>query len=302
VSAGAVMVAGIVAVSLAWGYVAFDEADAVLKARVLRGKPVQPLRARLAARLVPGGEAGVVLPVRVGVGVLLGGLAYLMGANVVAAGVAAIVGAMAVQTIVRARDAVRQRRMVEQLPAFLSAVLMAYLTEASLPRAVERAAVSTPDPLGTMLRNVVASVRANVGGGRQTVGEVLWDVAARSEVRALQRLAYTLQQAEKGAAGPAVYQALESIERELQEDERLRRGRLLAARQSTLIIQAGGLGVGALYVLLALSGDAAIMRTGFGVLVTAVSALLLGVSMLVANTAARRAQPGKSAMGGRRKA
>lgn len=301
-SAGALTVAVVAAVSLAWGYVAYDEVNAVLKARALRGRSAESLRVRLVARLVPGGETGVAMPVRAGVGALLGASVYLLGGNVVAALVAAIVGATAVQTFVRAREALRQRRLVEQLPSFLSAVLMGYLTEASLPRAVEKAVADTPKPLGTVLRGVVASVRVNVGGTRQTVGELLWDIASENRIRALQRFAHTLQQAEKGAAGAAVYKALEDIERELREDERLRRGRLLATRQSTLIVQAGGLGTGVLYVALALSGDAAVMRTGFGILVTAVSALMVGVSLLVAHTAARRAAPGKAARSGRRAA
>ena len=283
---------GTVAVSLAWGYVVYDEANAVLKARALRMSRKASLRVRVVSRLVPDGEVGMVLPARLGLGVLLGVLTYLAGANLIAAVVAAVIGAMVAQTYIRAREAIRQRRMMEQLPAFLSATLMGYLTEASLPRAVEKAAFSAPKPLGGLLRGAIASVRANAGGVRQTVGEVLWDVGTQVGIRPLQRLAHTLQQAEKGAAGAAVYRALEDIERELREDERLRRGRLLAARQSTLIVQVGAIGAGVLYVALALGGGGAIMRTEFGDVVTAASALLVGVSLLIASAAAKRASPG----------
>ncbi len=291
----AVVVPASVVVAAAWGYVAFEEANAVLKARVVSGVQARPLRVRMRSRVTAALATGAPLPVRVAVGALLGLSVYLLGANVVVALIAWVVGATALQTISRARAAIRHRRVVEQMPAFLSGVLMSYLTEGSLPRAVEKMAPDVPNPLGAVIRGAIAPVRANVGGMRRTVGEVLWDQALDHGIRSLQRLAHTLQQAEKGAASAAVYKALEDIEKELREDERLQRGRILASRQSTLIVQLGAVGAGAFYVALGLMGYGRIMRSGFGVLVTAVAAALVGVSLLIAYAAARRAAPGQAA-------
>jgi Flp pilus assembly protein TadB len=282
----------------AWGFVAFEETNAALRARALEGRSAR-MALKVRRSLVDAARAAVTerspLALRLAVVALCGLLALVLGGNVVVVLAAAAVGATGLQTLARARAAARQRRLVERMPAFLSGVLMAYLTEGSLPRAVVKTAPETPDPLGGLIRGAVAAARANEGGARRTVGELLWDVATSQRVRALQRLAHTLRQAEKGAATDAVYAALEDIEKELREDERLRRGRVLASRQSTIIVQAGAVGAGVLYVALGLAGYASVMRSGFGVLVTAVAALLVGVSVLIAYAAARRAVPGTTA-------
>lgn len=272
----------------AWGYVVYEELEARRKGRLARRRERRPRPA--AAEVVAGLLSGrASLPLRVALGTAVGLLALAAGASVVLAGVLGYLATTSPLTVRRYLAERRRLMAARQVPGYLSAVTMGYLTGGSLPRAAQEASADLPAPLGEWLRLCVARVRTRQG---DTFGGELWRLGEGERIRPLMRLGHIVTRAEEGSAHDETVEALSDLDQEMQVDDRLRRERAIAARQGTLTVQAGSVLLGAFYVVLSLAGDGAILsRTALGMILTGAAALFVGLAYLVASAAMRRATP-----------
>lgn len=236
------------------------------------------------------------LPLRVGFGAVLGALTVALGGSVVLGAVVWYLGAQMPLAARRYFGELTRRGAARQTASYLSAVTMGYLVAGDLGRAAQEAAADFPAPLGTWLRAAVARVRTRQRSesGVRTFGEELWELGSGTGIRPLMRLGHILRRAEAGSSARETLQALEDLDREVRDDDRLRRERAVAARQGTITVQAGIVLLGLFYVLLSVSGDERLLTsTTVGLVLTALAAVFAVAAYTVTALSARRMAPGE---------
>lgn len=265
---------------VAWSVVTYGELEEARKRRIAaRLRPAVRRRLNLTeiGSALLTGRARV--PVRIAAGALVGLLALGFGANIVLALVLAFLGGSA-PTSLRRYFAERRRHAAErQVASYLSAVTMAYMTGGSIPRAAQAAARTFPAPLGEWLRMGVARVVNRQG---DTIGDELWTLGRVEGIRTLMRLGNIVRRAQDGSGYEETIEALQTLDREMHEDERQRRAHKVAAKQGVMSVQFGSVGLGLFYVMLSASGDGKILtHETIGLVCTAAAAALVGMAYAI---------------------
>jgi len=283
----AYMVGGVLC-GLAWGYVVYLEVEwrrlDGIAARFARLYATMPGRRDLATVLTDFVSGVSTVPVRVAMGVLVGGLSLLVGANVILALVLGFLGATAPASVRRYLEERTRLTAQRQVPSYLSAVTMAYMTTGSLPTAVQDVARDFPAPLGDWLRLAVARVTNRRAA---SIGDEMWRLGEENKIHSLWRLATIVRRADEGSPFETTIDSLVSLDREIHQTERQQRDRRVASKQGEMGVQFGSVGLGLFYVLMAVGGDERALTSLFGIVCTAAAVVFVLLAYIAARSGSR---------------